>query len=88
MNTAIDSTVQIARKGAVRAPVDVRVTLMSGAQQLQTWDGQAASLSLSFPANNPIMHVEVDPARKLTAELNRVDNSIGTWRMLLPFAVR
>lgn len=86
-NTAVGSTIQIVRKGDVRAPVDIRVTLASGEQQLQTWDGQAASLSLSFPATNPIAHVEVDPSRKLKAELNRLDNSIGTWQIMLPMLV-
>jgi hypothetical protein len=82
--SAAGSTVQIVRKGAVRVPVDIRVTLASGARQLQTWDGQAASLRLSYTAANPIAHVEVDPARKLKAELNRVDNDTGIWQLRLP----
>ena len=88
VNSAAGSTVQIVRKDAVRVPVDIRVSLASGAQQLQTWDGQAASLSLSFPTNNPITHVEVDPSRKLKAELNRLDNQVGTWQMRLPLSAR
>jgi hypothetical protein len=88
VNSAAGSTVQIVRKGAVRVPVDIRVTLASGARQLQTWDGQAASLRLSFPINNPIAHVEVDPSRKLKAELNRLDNNTGLWQLRLPLQVR
>jgi hypothetical protein len=86
-NIAVGSTVQIVRKGAVRVPVDIRVTLASGTQQLRSWDGQTASLSLSFPANNPIMRVEIDPSRKLKAELNREDNSVGMWQVQLPLVV-
>jgi hypothetical protein len=88
VNTAAGTTVQIMRKGGVRVPVDIRVTFASGARQLQTWDGRMASLSLSFPANNPIAHVEIDPSRKLKAELNRLDNQVGTWQMRLPLSAR
>jgi hypothetical protein len=87
-NTADGSTVQVVRKGTVRAPVDIRVTLASGTQRRQSWDGQAATLSLSFPAGTPIMRIEIDPARKLKAELNRKDNSAGTWQEQLPLVVR
>ena len=78
------STVQVVRKGAVRVPIDILVTFRSGAQQQQTWDGQATSLELKFPAGNPVVRAEVDPSRKLKAELNRLDNSIGTWHFMLP----
>jgi hypothetical protein len=88
VNTAAGNTVQIVRKGGVRVPVDIRITFANGARHLQTWDGRMASLSLSFPANNPIAHVEIDPSRKLKAELNRLDNQVGTWQMRLPVSAR
>jgi hypothetical protein len=68
----------------VPAPVDVLVTFRTGAQQLQLWDGRDSSLELKFPSANPIVRVELDPHSKLKAELNRLDNSMGTWRMRLP----
>jgi hypothetical protein len=80
-------TVLVARKGAVRAPVDILITFKSGAQQLRTWDGQAASVSLSFTGRNSVVRAEVDPFRKLKAELNRLDNGLGTWQMRLPLWV-
>jgi hypothetical protein len=80
----VASTVRVVRKGVVRVPIDILVTFRSGAQQQQTWDGQATSLELKFPAGNPVVRAEVDPSRKLKAELNRLDNSIGTWRFMLP----
>jgi hypothetical protein len=88
VNSAAGSAVQIVRKGDVRVPVDIRVTLASGARQLQTWDGQAASLKLSFPINTPIAHVEVDPSYKLKAELNKLDNNTGIWQLRLPIQMR
>jgi hypothetical protein len=80
----VASTVRVVRKGAVRVPIDILITFRSGAQQQQTWDGQTTSLELTFPAGNPVVRAEVDPLHKLKAELNRLDNSIGTWRFLLP----
>jgi hypothetical protein len=87
-NTSAGSTVQIVRKGVVRVPVDILVTLASGAQQLQTWDGQAASISLSFPGGQAIALVKIDPQRKLKAELSRLDNNVGTWRIHMPLSRR
>ena len=78
------STVRVVRNGVVRVPIGILVTFRSGAQQQQIWNGQTTSLELTFPASNPVVRVEVDPLRKLKAELNRVDNTVGTWRVMLP----
>jgi hypothetical protein len=83
-NGAAASTVLVVRKGAVRVPIDILVTFRSGAQQLRTWDGQAPSLELAFEGHNEVVRAEVDPFRKLKAELNRVDNSAGIWQVRLP----
>jgi hypothetical protein len=76
--------VRVAREGEVPAPVDVRITLASGAQQDQTWDGQGASTSFATPPGDPAVRVEVDPARKLKAELDRLDNAVGSGAQLGP----
>jgi hypothetical protein len=86
--TDVASTVQVIRNGAVRVPIDILVTFQNGAQQQQTWDGRAASLELKFPSGNPAVRVEVDPSRKLKAELNRLDNQVGQWQMRLPLSAR
>jgi hypothetical protein len=83
-HTDAASSVRVVRKGAVRVPIDILITFRNGAQQRQTWDGQATSVELKFPVSNPVMRVEVDPSRKLKAELNRLDNSMGTWQVRLP----
>jgi hypothetical protein len=72
------STAQVLRKGAVRVPIEIRVTLASGAQQNKTWDGQANSASFMFAPGDAVTRVEVDPDHKLKAELNIVDNSVST----------
>jgi hypothetical protein len=70
--------VRVLREGAVRAPVEVRITLASGAQRNELWDGQAASVSYAVPAGDPVLRLEVDPERKLKAELDRLDNGVST----------
>ena len=78
------SVVRVVRQGAVRAPVEVRVTLASGARREQLWDGQAASASYSFPAGDPAVQVEVDPDHKLKAELDVLDNGASAQVQLGP----
>jgi hypothetical protein len=79
-----EDVVRIRRKGAVRVPIDILITYRSGRQQLQTWDGQAAGIELHFPGRNTVVRAEVDPFRKLKAELHRLDNSVGVWQVRLP----
>jgi len=76
-NTANVGAVDVARRGAVRVPVDVRVTLASGAQQIRTWDGQAEQAHFDFPAGDPVTRVEIDPDRKLVAEIDVTNNGVS-----------
>jgi hypothetical protein len=78
------STVQVVRKGGVRVPVDMRVTLASGAQQVKRWLDQSESVRYSFPADDPIVRVEVDPDRKLHAEINLLDNGASAAPEMQP----
>jgi hypothetical protein len=71
------SVARVVRAGGVRAPVDVRVTLASGAQQLKTWDGQADHAEFAFPAGDPVVRVEVDPQHKLHAEIDQLNNGVS-----------
>jgi hypothetical protein len=77
-NGAGESVVRVVREGAVRAPVDVRITLASGGQRDEVWDGRAESVTYSVPAGDAVARVEVDPERKLKAELDRIDNGAST----------
>ncbi len=71
------SSVTVTREGAVRVPVEVAITLASGAQHIMPWDGQDASTSFSFPNSDPIVRVEIDPAHKLAAEIDVLDNGVS-----------
>jgi hypothetical protein len=73
--TAAGTEIRIAREGAVPAPVEVQVTLASGKQSSQDWDGSGPELVFSAgDASDPVASVEIDPERKLVAELDRADN--------------
>jgi len=76
-NAANGGSVGVVRRGAVRAPVEVRVTLASGAQQMKTWDGRAEQANFGFPAGDPVMRVEIDPERKLIAEIDVTNNGVS-----------
>ncbi len=76
-NAANGGTAGIVRRGAVRAPVEVRVTLASGAQQTKTWDGQAEQANFGFPAGDPVIRVQIDPERKLIAEIDVTNNGVS-----------
>lgn len=68
------SSFEVIREGAVRAPVEIRVVLASGAERLETWSGQTERTSFSYPPGDPVARVEADPAQKLKAELDLLDN--------------
>jgi hypothetical protein len=72
--TASGSIVNVRRVGEVRAPVEIRITLADGTQQIETWDGRTKETSYTFPAGNPVTKVEVDPEDKLKAEKDRANN--------------
>jgi hypothetical protein len=78
VNDPAGSRVTVTRNGTIRVPVDLAVTLADGAQQTIEWDGQEPSTSFNFPSDTPVVQVELDPARKLVAELNVLDNSTST----------
>lgn len=69
--------VTIMRKGSVRIPVEVRLTLADGTNTTNSWDGQSESISYNAPAGGQIVQVEIDPARKLLAERVIIDNGLS-----------
>ncbi len=77
-NTPTGSTVTVSRTGEVRVPVEIRVTLASGAQQMRTWEAREQQTSLTFPPGDPVRQVKIDPEYKLAAEFDRMDNGIST----------
>jgi hypothetical protein len=73
--TASGSTAQVSQEGTVRVPVEIRITLADGSQQIKTWDGQTPSASFTFSAADAVKKVEVDPEHKLKAELRTTNNT-------------
>lgn len=84
------NSVKVRRVGAVAAPVELRLTFASGRQQTIAWDGVAAEQTFTLPGE-PLARLEIDPERKLVAEISRLDNDLsrgveietvmGLWRL-------
>jgi hypothetical protein len=73
--TTSGSIAHVRRVGEVRAPVEIRVTLADGTQQIESWDGRTKETSFTYPAGNPVTKVEVDPEDKLKAEKDKLNNT-------------
>jgi hypothetical protein len=69
--------VTIVRKGSVRVPVDLRLTMASGVIANSVWDGQSETTSLRAGTGQRIVRVEIDPERKLEAERIIANNGIS-----------
>lgn len=69
-------SVWVARQGSVRAPVEVAVTLAGGERKTMTWDGHGQITRFRFAPGAQVVSVEVDPQRKLAAEVNVLDNGV------------
>lgn len=78
------SGVTIHRLGEAIVPVDVQVTRASGAQELRRWDGVLTYVRYDFGGNDPVVRVEIDPERKLVAELNVLNNQASTRLQTVP----
>lgn len=68
-----DSVAYVQRVGAVRVPVEVRVTFKDGSQRIETWDAQDERIGFHY--TQPVQRIEVDPEEKLVAEMVRSNNS-------------
>lgn len=75
--TAQGSRVTLIRQGTVPAPVEAKITRASGATEIKQWDGRTERTSFDL-VGDPVVTVELDPERKLAAEMNRLDNSTST----------
>jgi len=69
------SNVKIQRLGEVMLPVDVLVHFESGKEVMETWDGKAKYKTFRYEGADPIIWAEVDPDRKITMDINFVNNS-------------
>ncbi len=84
-NMADGATITVMREGDVAVPVDVRVTLASGVERLERWDGAPPEATFRYPGQQ-VARVEVDPERKLVAEMDVTDNGASTAIEVAPAA--
>jgi hypothetical protein len=71
------ATAELLRTGDVTIPVDVRVTLASGAIRQERWDGVETSHTLRYPGEQ-VTSVVIDPEHALVAERDVTDNGAST----------
>ena len=72
------SAVIIQRLGGAIVPVDVRIIRSSGREETRRWDGALTSVRYDFGSDDPVARVEVDPERRLVAELDVLNNQAST----------
>lgn len=63
--TGHETTVTVRREGGIPQPVDVEVTLTSGATLRETWDGAQAEGTIVFQTPSPVSRVTIDPEHRL-----------------------
>ena len=66
--------VVVRREGEVPAPVQVVMTDSAGQEHSRIWDGTSESTTLTLAGDRPVVQVQIDPERKLVAELDVLDN--------------
>jgi hypothetical protein len=79
-----EGKVWVVREGTVPAPVEVVVTLADGERRTMSWDGQGALTSFQLEPGSQVTRVEIDPERKLKAELDILDNGVTLQAQIGP----
>jgi aminopeptidase N len=69
--------VWVMRQGTVPAPVEIVVMLADGTRKRLTWDGRGQITRFRFDLGSRVVRVEIDPERKLMAELDVLDNGVS-----------
>lgn len=72
---AFVSTITVSRLGDVMLPVDVRVTFDDGSEATEWWDGKDRNASFTYRRAGRIAKAVVDPDRKITIDMNTINNS-------------
>jgi len=74
LNVGYETIVEVSRRGGIAQPVEVEVTLDSGATSRQTWDGSEAVSTLLFSTPSPVRRVAIDPEHRIP-DTNRLNNN-------------
>jgi len=74
--TSLDThTVTVSRQGSLAIPTEVEVTLADGSVITETWAGNQAQVTYSYPQDRaPVQTAEVDPGHKIALDLRWSDN--------------
>ena len=69
------SNVKVQRLGEVMLPLEVLVHFESGKEILEEWDGKARYKTFRYEGADRVIWAEADPERKLSMDVNLVNNS-------------
>jgi hypothetical protein len=74
-HSLVRTVVIVRRLGEAVFPVDVRLTLDSGEQIREPWDGRDRWRAITYEGTSRVIAAEVDPDRVLLLDINRTNNS-------------
>lgn len=78
------SKVTVIRKGDVKMPVELRLSLEDGTYADTVWDGQSRWQSFTFRTAAPPVYAVLDPSGKIPIDTDFANNSLRVHSFLLP----
>ncbi len=72
------TSVNLVRKGTLKFPVRVSLTLANGQVLYRQWDAEKLEDWLNITADSPVDSVAIDTQNKIEIETNRMNNA--AWR--------
>ncbi len=77
-STWYKSSVYVERLGEIQMPVEILVHFANGSEKLERWDGKGRFKIFKYEKPHKILWAKLDPANKLTMEINLKNNSLNT----------
>jgi hypothetical protein len=74
VRSVTDDSVTIENRGTLAMPVETAVTFADGTQQSDAWDGSGNQHRIAVEKGRRIARVEIDPAKVIALDLDRVNN--------------
>ena len=71
------SSVDLAREGGLKLPVDVLVHFDDGTERYEKWDGIARTKEIVFTGAAKVDWVKIDPEYKIMMDVNFINNSLS-----------
>ncbi len=72
-----EHSVTLVRQGELVIPTEVLVAFSDGSTVLETWDGTADELTLTYLDRPPIQSARIDPQGRLAVDLRWADNGLS-----------